>query len=145
MEVVNLLHLSSRSELRQWLKVNHNTEKCCWVVTYRSKCPPEWPAIPYIEVVEEALCFGWIDSTLKRLPDGRLAQRLSPRRAKSHWTQLNMDRCVDLEDRGLMTEAGRQAFEQAFEYKIIHPDSEISHRIKEEAKLRRPGMYEQKG
>lgn len=112
------------------------------MVTYRSKCPPEWPAIPYIEVVEEALCFGWIDSTLKRLPDGRLAQRLSPRRAKSHWTLLNMDRCVDLEDRGLMTEAGRQAFEKAFEYEIIPPDSELNQRVKEESKLRRPGMYE---
>ena len=145
MEIVNLLHFGKRSELRQWLKENHNKEKCCWVVTYRSKCPPEWPAIPYIEVVEEALCFGWIDSTLKCLPDGRLAQRLSPRRAKSHWTQLNMDRCVDLEDRGLMTEVGRQAFEKVFGYKIIPPDSEINQRIKEEAKLRRPGMYEQKG
>ena len=144
MEVVNLLHLSSRSELRQWLEENHNEEKCCWVVTYRGK-RPEWPAIPYIEVVEEALCFGWIDSTLKRLPDGRLAQRLSPRRANSHWTQLNMDRCVDLEDRGLMTEAGRRAFEKAFEYEIIPPDSEINQRIKEENKLRRPGMYEQEG
>lgn len=144
MEVINLLHLSSRSELRQWLEENHNEEKCCWVVTYRGK-RPEWPAIPYIEVVEEALCFGWIDSTLKRLPDGRLAQRLSPRRAKSHWTQLNMDRCVDLEDRGLMTEAGRQAFEKAFEYEIIPPDSEINQSIQEENKLRRPGMYELKG
>ena len=142
MEVVNLLHYRNRAELRQWLKENHNKEKCCWVVTFRSKCPPECPAIPYIEVVEEALCFGWIDSTLKRLPDGRLAQRLSPRRAKSHWTQLNMDRCMDLEDRGMMTEAGRQAFEQAFEYEIIPPDSEINQRIKEEAKLRRSGMYE---
>ena len=113
MEIVNLLHFEERAELRQWLKENYNKEKCCWVVTYRSKCPPEWPAIPYIEVVEEALCFGWIDSTLKRLPDGRLAQRLSPRRAKSHWTQLNMDRYVDLEDRGLMIEAGRQAFESS--------------------------------
>ena len=141
MEVINLLHLSSRFELRQWLEENYNKEKCCWVVTYRGK-RPEWPAIPYIEVVEEALCFGWIDSTLKRLSDGRLAQRLSPRRAKSHWTQLNMDRCVDLEDRGLMTEAGRQAFEKAFDYEIIPPDSEINQRIKEEAKLRRPGMYE---
>ena len=112
MEIANLLHFEERAELRQWLKENHNKEKCCWVVTYRGKYPPEWPAIPYIEVVEEALCFGWIDSTLKRLPDGRLAQRLSPRRAKSHWTQLNMDRCVDLEVRGLMTEAGRQALER---------------------------------
>ena len=142
MEIVNLLHFGNRSELRQWLKENHNKEKCCWAVTYRSKRPPEWSAIPYIEVVEEALCFGWIDSTLKRLLDGRLAQRLSPRRAKSHWTQLNMDRCVDLEDRGLLTEAGRRAFEKAFDYEIIPPDSEINQRIKEEAKLRRPGMYE---
>jgi uncharacterized protein YdeI (YjbR/CyaY-like superfamily) len=142
MEIANLLHFEIRSELRQWLKENHNKEKCCWVVSYRSKCPPEWPAIPYIEVVEEALCFGWIDSTLKRLPDGRLAQRLSPRRAKSHWTQLNMDRCVDLEDRGLLTEAGRRAFEKAFEYEIIPPDYEKSQRMQEENKHRRSGMYE---
>lgn len=63
--------------------------------------------MPYIEVVEEALCFGWIDSTLKRLPDGRLAQRLSPRRKNSHWTDLNCRRCADLERRGLMTPSGR--------------------------------------
>ena len=141
MEVINLLHLSSRSELRQWLEENHNEEKCCWVVTYRGK-RPEWLAIPYIEVVEESLCFGWIDSTLKRLPDGRLAQRLSPRRPKSHWTQLNMDRCMDLEDRGIMTEAGRRAFEKSFKYEIVSPDSEISKRMQEENKLKRPGMYE---
>ena len=111
MDVINLLHLSTRSKLRQWLAENHDREKFCWVVTYRSKCP-EWTAIPYIDVVEEALCFGWIDSTLKRLPDGRLVQRLSPRRPKSHWTQLNVDRCMALEDRGLMTDAGRRAMER---------------------------------
>ena len=141
MEIINLLHLSSRDELRRWLMENHDKEKCCWVVTYRSKCAPQWPAVQYVEVVEEALCFGWIDSTLKRLPDGRLVQRLSPRRPKSHWTQLNMDRCIDLEDRGLMTEAGRQAVEKAFEYEIVSPDSEISKRMQEENKLKRPGMY----
>lgn len=79
MEVENLLQLRNRSELRQWLEDNHNKETCCWVVTYRGKCPPEWQAIPYIEVIEEALCFGWIDSTFKRFLDDRLAQRLSSR------------------------------------------------------------------
>ena len=113
MEIVNLLHLGNRSELRQWLEENHNKEKYCWVVTYRSKNPPKWAAIPYIDVVEEALCFGWIDSTLKKLPDGRLAQRLSPRRKNSHWIDLNKQRCIDLEKRGLMTDAGRRAFEKA--------------------------------
>jgi hypothetical protein len=54
-----------------------------------------------------------------------------------------MDRCVDLEDRGLMTEAGRRAFDNAFEYEIIPPYSEIIQRIKEETKFRRPGMYKE--
>ena len=140
MEIINLLHFKDRTELRQWLADNHCKERCCWVVTYRSKCP-EWSAIPYIEVVEEALCFGWIDSTLKRLPDGRLVQRLSPRRPKSHWTQLNLDRCMDLEDRGLMTDAGRTAFEKAFDYKVVTPDSEINQMIEGENKRRRPELY----
>ena len=67
---------------------------------YRVRHPAECgDCLPYINVVEEALCFGWIDSTLKRLPDGRLAQRLSPRRKRSHWTELNKQRCADLEAR----------------------------------------------
>ena len=93
----------------------------------RAKTPP--PGIlPYIDVVEEALCFGWIDSTLKKLPDGRLAQRLSPRRKNSHWTRLNMDRCMDLEDRGLMTPAGRRAFfrESTYASSATMADSEKS-------------------
>ena len=108
MEITLLLEYSERPQLRAWLQEKHSKEKECWVVMSRSKTPP--PGIlPYIDVVEEALCFGWIDSTLKKLPDGRLAQRLSPRRKKSHWTKLNMDRCIDLESRGLMTPAGRDA------------------------------------
>ena len=53
MEIVNLLHYTTREELRRWLEENHDKERCCWVVTHRGKCP-EWAAIPYIEVVEEA-------------------------------------------------------------------------------------------
>lgn len=108
MEIINLLDFTDRNELRNWLKVNHNKTKQCWVVTSRSK-QPTYKCIPYIEVVEEALCFGWIDSTIKKLPDGRLAQRLSHRRKRSHWTELNKERCMNLEDRGLMTDAGRQS------------------------------------
>lgn len=110
MEVVNLLELSERAALREWLLLHHASVRECWVVTYR-KNKPLWPALPYIDVVEEALCFGWIDSTSKKLPDGRLAQRLSPRRRGSHWTDLNKQRCQDLERRGLMTDAGRAALQ----------------------------------
>ena len=111
MEITNLLQFAEREELRRWLEQNHFTERCCWVVMYRAK-RPEWDAIAYLDVVEEALCFGWIDSTLKRLPDGRLVQRLSPRRKGSHWTELNKERCADLERRGLMTDAGRRELEK---------------------------------
>ena len=112
MEIVNLLAFRERSALRQWLEKNHQTERECWVVIYRQK-PPTWDALPYTDVVEEALCFGWIDSTLKKMPDGRLAQRLSPRQKRSHWTDLNKARCRELEQRGIMTDAGRAALERA--------------------------------
>ena len=108
MEITSLLEFTDRAQLREWLMAHHATEKECWVTMYRTKVP-RTDSIPYLHVVEEALCFGWIDSTLKRLPDGRNAQRLSPRRKNSHWTELNKQRCADLEQRGLMTDAGRAA------------------------------------
>jgi len=109
MEITNLLEYNSREELRRWLEDNHTAEKFCWVAAYRSKIKPDGLCLAYINIVEEALCFGWIDSTVKRMPDGRLAQRLSPRRRGSHWTELNRQRCAELEKHGLMTEAGRKA------------------------------------
>ncbi|MBQ2784449.1 MAG: hypothetical protein IJE99_05570 [Alistipes sp.] len=112
MEIVNLLQCRHRSELRRWFETNHATVRECWVIMSRAK-HPEDGVLPYLDVVEEALCFGWIDSTLKRLDDGRLAQRLSPRRRGSHWTELNKQRCEDLERRGLMTNAGREALARA--------------------------------
>lgn len=107
MEIINLLEFVDRAQLRAWLAANHNIEKQCWVVAYLKR-KPTWSALAYIDIVEEALCFGWIDSTKKKMSDGRLAQRLSPRRKGSHWTELNKQRCADLECRGLMTGAGRR-------------------------------------
>ena len=105
MEIVNLLDFSKREQLYEWLKENHNTVKECWVTSNRCKTQ-RTDAIPYVEMVETALCFGWIDSTQKKLPDGRHAQRLTPRRKGSHWTELNRQRCQKMIEAGLMTEAG---------------------------------------
>ena len=109
MEITLLLEFSGRQQLRDWLTENHASAKECWVTMSRSKNP--FGVLPYLDVVEEALCFGWIDSTLKKLPDGRLAQRLSPRRKNSHWTELNRQRCEALIINGLMTDAGLKVFE----------------------------------
>ena len=116
MEITGLLEYGCRAQLREWFNQNAASQKYCWIAVYRGKQKPEGVCLPYLDVVEEALCFGWIDSTLKRLPDGRLAQRLSPRQKRSHWTELNKQRCADLEARGLMTALGRAAWQKANEY-----------------------------
>ena len=113
MEVANLLEFNDRQLLHEWLARNHASERVCWVAVYRTKTRPEGVCIPYIDAVEEALCFGWIDSTTKRLEDGRHAQRLSPRRKGSHWTELNKQRCRNLIAQGLMTDAGLQELTKA--------------------------------
>lgn len=105
MELNNILPAKNRTELRAWLTENHNTEPECWVIIKRGKPSPDkfW----YVDAVEEALCFGWIDSTLRKLASGENAQRLMPRAKNSHWTELNKERCRRLERLGLMTDAGR--------------------------------------
>ena len=113
MEVTQVLSFSDRAELRRWLQDYHQTAKECWVVAYVSH-KPQCDALRYLDVVEEALCFGWIDSTKKKMLDGRLVQRLSPRRKRSNWTELNKQRCRELENQGLMTDAGREAFLSSF-------------------------------
>lgn len=107
------IYPQNRTELRQWLMQNASTEKEVWVLCSRRKTPIPYGKgvlVRYLDVVEEALCFGWIDSTVKKNPDGEgCLQRLSPRRKHSHWTELNINRCHQLVERGLMTEAGIQA------------------------------------
>lgn len=106
MEIVNLLEAGSRTELREWLMRNHHTETECWVVVKRGR-PKDDGTFWYIDAVEEALCFGWIDSTTKRMNDNRTAQKLCPRKAGSNWSELNKERCRRMERLGLMTDAGR--------------------------------------
>ena len=100
-----LLSIKSRQEFRQWLTKNSATEKECWVASKRGK-PIDKVNLWYLDAVEEALCFGWIDSIHKRIA-GVLMQRFSPRRINSNWTELNKERVRRLERLGLMTDAGR--------------------------------------
>lgn len=103
----NVLDIRRRSDFRAWLHRNHATEKECWVEAKRGKTPPE-NALWYLDAVEEALCFGWIDSTVK-VVDGVTLQRFGPRTKNGRWTELNKERCRRLERLGLMTESGRKA------------------------------------
>ena len=105
-ELKNLLEAKNRDELRQWLKKNHATELECWVTVKRGR-PKEDETFWYVDAVEEALCFGWIDSTTKKLSDNCTIQRLTPRQKNSAWSELNKERCRRMERMGRMTDAGR--------------------------------------
>lgn len=106
MTINNLLNVNSRDELREWLMQNHDKEPECWVVVKRGR-PVDDGTFWYIDSVEEAMCFGWIDSTTKKLADGVTAQRLCPRKPRSNWSELNKERCRRMERLGVMTDAGR--------------------------------------
>lgn len=131
MKIENLLSVNSREELRHWLEKNSIAEACCWVVVSMKQAPE---TVLYLDAVEEALCFGWIDGTKKKVSETKLAQRLSPRSKKSSWTELNKERARRLEKLGLMTEAGRKVLpDMSEESFIIHPL--IVQRLQEDAQV----------
>lgn len=105
MNVYNTIEFTDRKAFRQWLERNHLTEKECWIRTSRSKVATPG-LLSYVDAVEEALCYGWIDSTVKNI-NGISYQRFSPRKRKSQWTELNKERCRRLIKLGLMTESGK--------------------------------------
>lgn len=106
-----IYHAESRPQWRAWLAANHPTERGVWLCSWRSVTGR--PVCPYPEVVEEALCFGWIDSTASLLDDERGLQLVTPRKPRSTWTRLNRRRVAAMEALGLMTDAGRRAVELA--------------------------------
>lgn len=93
----------SREELRGWLEMNHSTSPGIWLVTFGRGHSHH---LPYNDVVEEALCFGWIDSQAKKLDEERSALRLTPRKPSSGWSPSNKERVARLTKEGRMTPAG---------------------------------------
>ena len=101
----NILAVTNRDGFRQWLACHASGENECWVRVKRGR-PDSADVFYYIDAVEEALCFGWIDSTYAVI-DGVRMQRFTPRRKNSNWTELNKERVRRLEKLDLMTDAGR--------------------------------------
>ena len=101
----NVLKIQNNAEFREWLEKHSAEETECWVVLRRGK-PKDDGNFYYLDAVEAALSFGWIDSTQK-IVDGVHYQRFSPRKKNSPWSELNKERVRRLEKLGLMTESGR--------------------------------------
>ena len=104
MEITKTFYPPTRNSWRAWLKKNHAKEKVIWLVYYSKKSGK--PRVEYNDAVEEALCFGWIDSTMKKIDDHCFAQRFTPRNPKSPWSELNKERARRLIKNKKMSRAG---------------------------------------
>lgn len=104
MKLGTTLYVTNRKEWRAWLRQNHHREKEIWLIYYKKHSGR--PRIPYDDAVEEALCYGWIDSIIKRVDENRTAQRYSPRRPKSFLSETNKERARRLIKAKKMTRAG---------------------------------------
>ena len=106
-----VIHAETREQWRTWLAENSETARGVWLCSWRTQTGLQ--RCPYPDAVEEAICFGWIDSTNTILDEERGLQLYTPRRGKSSWTRLNRQRAADMETAGLMTEPGRRAIAAA--------------------------------
>ena len=101
------LRLTNRRQWRAWLRKHHTSSPGVWLVFHKAHTGVE--SIPYEDAVREALCFGWIDSLIKRLDDDRFALKVTPRKPTSKWSDSNRKRWAELKAAGLLTPAGLAA------------------------------------
>jgi uncharacterized protein YdeI (YjbR/CyaY-like superfamily) len=113
MKLGKTLYVTNRKQWRSWLAKNHNKEKEIWLVYYKKLSGK--PRIPYNDAVEEALCYGWIDSTVKYVDEENFAQRFTPRRANSQISALNKERVRKLVKEKRMTSIGLNAIKKVFD------------------------------
>ena len=116
MEIGETLYVTNREDFRKWLEKNYKSTKEIWLIQYKKATKK--PSINYVDAVEEAICFGWIDSTEKSIDAERYATRFSRRRPKSNWTQTNKDRARRMIAEGRMREAGLASLPEDFDQRV---------------------------
>jgi uncharacterized protein YdeI (YjbR/CyaY-like superfamily) len=105
------IYVKNREQWRNWLSQHHDKSNGVWLVFYKKNTGKS--TLEYDEAVEEALCFGWIDSIIKKVDDEKYLRKITPRKSDSRWSELNKKRVKKLEKQGLMTEAGIGKVKQA--------------------------------
>ena len=98
------LEFRSRPEWRRWLQRNHSREREVWLVFQKRDSGN--PGIGYEDAIEEALCFGWVDSLVKKLDETRYLRKFTPRQPDSRWSTINRRRYASLKERGLLAAPG---------------------------------------
>jgi uncharacterized protein YdeI (YjbR/CyaY-like superfamily) len=104
MKELDYIHFKSKNEFRKWLHKYHKTSSGIWMVYYKKDSKID--CIKYDAALEEALCFGWIDSLIKKLDDIRYARKFTPRTDTKKWSELNKKKVIELMNKGMMTQYG---------------------------------------
>lgn len=128
MKVTNVLYCQDRAKWRKWLQENHETEKEIWFVFPDKKANEQ--SVSYNDAVEEALCFGWIDGTAKRLDALRSIRRFTPRRKNSPYSRPNIERLILLNSLGMLTDKVKNEVIGLISTPYVFPE-DIIERIKE--------------
>ena len=105
------VEITSRAQWRAWLVANHSQAEGVWLVSYKKHCGDRYVAWP--EIVQELLCFGWIDARMRRVDEDRVKRHVSPRKPGSIWSALNKRHIAELQEKGLMTPAGQRLIDAA--------------------------------
>ncbi len=105
------LYLKTTNEWREWLQNNHDKETEIWLIFFKKESGE--PSIEYESAVEEAICFGWIDSIIKKIDDAKYARKFTPRKDNSRWSELNKKRVARLIENNRMTDIGMVKIEKA--------------------------------
>lgn len=120
MKISKTLYVTNRKDWRAWLKKNYKSAKEIWLVYYKKKTGK--PRIAYNDAVEEALCFGWIDSLVKTLDEERTAQRFSPRKPRTGYSQANKERLKKLIRQGKVLKEVRETLGNLSTEKFVIPE-----------------------
>ena len=119
--ITKLIYFPDRKKWRKWLGKNHAKKKDVWLLYYKAHTGKK--RIPYDDAVEEAICFGWIDTTVKKIDDEKYAQRYTPRNPKSSWSETNLMRAGKMINEGKMTKTGFEKLGDALNQKVKKKNS----------------------
>ena len=111
MKITEKLYVTNKDDWRAWLRKHHDTKKEVWLIYFKRHTGKS--RIPYDDAVEEALCFGWIDSIVQKIDNEKFAQKFTPRKGKSKWSELNKRRARKMIKEGKMTKAGLAKIREA--------------------------------
>jgi uncharacterized protein YdeI (YjbR/CyaY-like superfamily) len=127
MSLRDALLFNNRNEWRTWLESNHKIMKEIWLLHYKKQAGKQ--RLNHIDAVEEALCFGWIDSKLKKIDEERFILKYSPRKSKSVWSKINKENAEAMIISGKMTQAGLDKIEEAKKHGLW--DRAYTNKVKE--------------